>query len=102
MVGWHNFVRDAPIAHWADDGTDLIAFSRDNRGWIAINNHTSAVTMTFATGLARGIYCDIIHGSLSHGNCSGSTVTVNAQGSATVTVPVKDSAAFDAADRLHL
>jgi alpha-amylase len=99
MVGWHNVVGDAPIATWADDGVDLVAFSRGRRGWIAINNDTRTHAGTFATGLARGTYCDIIHGDF-HGSCSGPTVSVDARGTATVTVPAKDAVAFDVADRV--
>ena len=46
------------------------------------------------TGLPAGTYCDVIHGSVSHGACRGPTVTVAASGSATITVPAKDSVAF--------
>src|SRR5207248_897173 len=31
MVGWHNFVGDAPLANWYDDAVNLIAFSRGDR-----------------------------------------------------------------------
>jgi len=95
MVGWHNAVRDAPVANRFDDGVNLIAFSRGNRGWIALNNHTTAQTATFHTGLHRGTYCDIIHGSFDGAVCSGPTVVVDAQGTATVTVPGKDAVAID-------
>jgi alpha-amylase len=101
MVGWHNYVGDAPVANWADDSSNLIAFSRGHRGWIAINNHTSAVTTTFTTGLPQGTYCDIIHGNVSGGACSGPTVTVGAGGAATVTVAAKDSVAIDGLSRLQ-
>ena len=101
MVGWHNYVGDAAIANWADDGVNLIAFSRGHRGWIAINNATSAKTRTFDTGLAPGTYCDIIHGSVSHGSCSGPTITVGPGGMASVTVAAKDSVALDGAARLR-
>jgi len=100
MVGWHNYVGDQPTQNWYDDGVNLIAFSRGNRGWIAINNATTAGSHAFATGLTRGTYCDIIHGSVSHGHCTGPTVHVGAGGMATVTVAAKDSVAFDRADRL--
>ncbi len=101
MVGWHNYVGDAAIANWADDGVNLIAFSRGHRGWIAINNATSAKTRTFDTGLPSGTYCDIIHGSVSHGSCSGPTITVGPGGMASVTVAAKDSVALDGAARLR-
>jgi alpha-amylase len=101
MVGWHNHVGGAPLTNWYDDGVDLIAFSRGNKGWIAVNNHTSAQTRTFTTGLGQGTYCDIIHGVSNHGSCSGATVSVDSHGSATITVPAKDSVAFDTATLLR-
>ena len=101
MVGWHNQVGDSKLTNWNDDGVNLIAFSRGHRGWISINNNAEAKTRTFATGLPQGTYCDIIHGNLTAGRCSGPTVTVNRHGNATVTVPAKDSVAFDVADLLR-
>jgi alpha-amylase len=98
MVGWHNYVGDAPIANWYDDGVNLIAFSRGNRGWITINNQANAISRTFATGLRGGTYCDLIHSSDIDGPCAGHTVTVDANGNATVTVPARDSVALDGAN----
>ena len=98
MVGWHNYADGARVANWYDDAVDLIAFSRGNRAWIAINNEDSAQTHTFTTGLRRGTYCDIIHGDFANGSCTGPTVTVDSHGKATVTVPAKDSVAFDASN----
>jgi len=99
MVGWHNDVGDAPVANWYDDGVNLVAFSRGDKGWIAINNETSAQTKAFATGLGAGVYCDIIHGAITDArSCSGPTMTVDASGHATVTIPAKDAVAFAAGD----
>jgi alpha-amylase len=95
MVGWHNTVGAAPLANWYDDGVNLIAFSRGNRGWIALNNHADAKTATFQTGLRQGTYCDVIHGSPHGGACSGPTVVVDPHGTARVTVPGKDAVAID-------
>src|SRR2546423_3218326 len=86
MVGWHNRVGNAQLANGWDDGVNLIAFSRGSRGWIALNNHATAQTHTFDTGLRPGTYRDIIHGT---------TVTVDAHHRATVTVPGKDAVAID-------
>jgi alpha-amylase len=99
MVGWHNFVDDAALTNWYDDGVNLIAFSRGNKGWIALNNHASAKTVTFQTGLRKGTYCDIIHNAA--GTCSGPTVTVDQHGTATVTVPAKDAVAIDTLVRIR-
>jgi alpha-amylase len=96
MVDFHNYVADAPVANWYDDGVNLIAFSRGEKGWITINNEATPQTHTFHTGLRAGTYCDIIHGNYSGGSCSGPTVTVDGKGLATVTVPGKDAIAFDA------
>ena len=87
------------MANWYDDGVNLISFSRGNRAWISINNETTAQTHTFSTGLPRGSYCDVIHGTVSHGSCTGPTVTVDRHGLATVTVPAKDSVAIDVSSR---
>ena len=70
LVGWHNYAGDAPQANWYDDGVNLIAFSRGHRAWIAINNEDAPVTRTFATGLAPGRYCDVIHGDAGRTACT--------------------------------
>ena len=95
MVGWHNQVGKTTKVHrWYDDKVNLIAFSRGKKGWIAINNHTTAQAHTFNTGLAKGTYCDITHGNFNHGTCSGPTIKVNKNGKAQVTVQGKDTVAF--------
>jgi alpha-amylase len=101
MVGWHNTVGSAPVKNWWDDGGNLISFSRGSKGWISINNDATPHTSTFTTGLAKGTYCDVIHGSRTGSTCSGPTVTVDNHGRATVTVAGKDAVAFTVTDRLH-
>ncbi|MGW6909677.1 alpha-amylase [Streptomyces sp. NPDC054940] len=94
MVGWHNHVGDAKIRNWYDDGANLIAFSRGSKGWIAVNNHRTSQTATFRTGLSAGTYCDVTHGEITHGKCTGPTIEVNRRGEARVTVEAKDTVAF--------
>jgi alpha-amylase len=95
MVSWHNAVGAAPITNWWDDRANLIAFSRGNKGWITINNGPAAQTRSFSTGLPRGVYCDIISSaSFTNGSCSGTQVTVDQHGIATVTVPSLGSVAI--------
>jgi len=93
MVAWHNYATGSPVSNWYDDGNNLAAFSRGNKAWIAVNNETAAKTVTVATGLPAGRYCDIIHGALSRNRCTGPVVTIDLRGRATVTVPAKDSVA---------
>ncbi|MGW5159203.1 carbohydrate binding domain-containing protein [Nonomuraea wenchangensis] len=85
MVGFYNAVKGTGVANWTDNGNNLIAFSRGDRGWIAINNEGGAVTQTFTTGLPAGTYPNV---------AGNGTVTVDAGGRATVTVPGKSAVAI--------
>jgi alpha-amylase len=95
MVGWHNAAGSAAVANWWTDGSNAIAFSRGSSAFVAINKESSPITETFTTGLAAGTYCDVISGSLSSGTCTGTSVTVNSAGQATITVPATDAVAID-------
>ena len=97
MVAWHNLALtdDAAVTNWTTEGNDLIAFSRGDVAWIAINNGGSAETDTFPTGLPDGSYCNVISDTYSDGTCSGAGIVV-ADGQATVTVPADGSVAIDA------
>ncbi|HUL10599.1 MAG TPA: carbohydrate-binding module family 20 domain-containing protein [Methylococcaceae bacterium] len=107
MVDFHNVTRsDATVSNWRSDGANNIAFSRGPataaNGWIAINNSSSAMgARSFTTGLAAGTYCDIIHGDVIGGTgcCTGPTVTVASNGTATVSVNSKDAVAISIASR---
>jgi alpha-amylase len=101
MVAFHNYLGNAPVANWYDDGVNLIAFSRGGRGFFSTNNEATAKTISVQTGLRSGRYCDVIHGAVARGACSGPTVTVNRTGFATVTVASYDSVAFTAHDRVR-
>ena len=89
------------MSNWWDDGGNLIAFNRGSRAWITLNNDKAAHTQAFDTGLAAGVYCDVAHGTISAGSCSGPTVTVDRHGRASVTVPAKAAVAIDAGSRIR-
>jgi alpha-amylase len=95
MVGWHNAAAAAPVANWWTDGSNAIAFSRGASAWVAIDAENAPVTETFSTGLPAGTYCDVISGGVSAGTCTGRSVTVNAAGQATVTVPALGAVGID-------
>ncbi|CAG7825728.1 unnamed protein product, partial [Allacma fusca] len=67
-----------------------IAFSRGNRGFIAINNDDFLLDRTFSTGLPGGIYCDVISGNLEDGTCTGKFITVGDDGSAQIYISNTD------------
>jgi alpha-amylase len=101
MVGFHNATRGQPVANWWSDGADAIAFARGTAGWVALNNGTSPVAArSFATGLPAGTYCDLIHGALTDGACTGPTVTVADGGTLTTEVAAGDAVAITTAARL--
>lgn len=101
MVGWHNYVGDGARHRWYDDGENVIAFNRGNRGWVAINNNQQGTqTITVKTGMKAGTYCDIIHGGQQSGRCSGPSIKVRSNGVATVAIKALDAVAFTRLDRL--
>ncbi|WP_214110870.1 alpha-amylase, partial [Acrocarpospora catenulata] len=85
MVGFYHAVAGTAVANWYDNGDNVIAFSRGNKGWVSINNSGSALTRTFTTGLPAGTYQNV---------AGSGTVTVAADGTASVTVPAKSAVAI--------
>lgn len=101
MVGFRNAVGTAPVTHWWSNGGNAIGFARDGRGYAVINRENTAVTRTFETGLPAGIYCDVAHGVVRGGRCSGPTVTAAADGTVAATVPGLSALAIDVAARVR-
>ena len=94
MVGWHNAVSGTAVGNWTVTSSNVIAFSRGSKGWIAINNTGSGVPATYTTGLADGTYCDVITGTPNSSGCNGTSVSVSG-GRASVTVPAYGAVAID-------
>jgi alpha-amylase len=85
------------VTDWWDNGANQIAFGRGDRGFVVINQQSGALTRSFQTHLAAGHYCDIISGDFTAGatpTCTGTTVTVDASGNATLTAPGFGAAAI--------
>ncbi|WP_264158688.1 carbohydrate-binding module family 20 domain-containing protein [Cellulomonas iranensis] len=99
MVGFRNAVTGTDLTQWWDDGGSRIAFGRGDRGYVALNAGSSALTRTFATSLPAGAYCDVISGQTAGGACTGTTVTVDAAGRATFTVPAEGAVALHVGQR---
>ena len=91
MVSFHNTVQGTAMTNWWDNANNQIAFGRGGKGFVVINNETSAMTQTLQTGLPAGTYCNILAGSQL---CSGSNITVNSSGLATFNVAAKQAAAI--------
>lgn len=95
MVRFRRVVAGTPVAHWWDDGANAIAFSRGDKGFVAINRESAPLSQTLDTGLAPGTYCDLLTGGAAGGTCRGTTVTVGATGSAALTLAPMTAVAID-------
>lgn len=87
------------VTNYWDNGNNQMAWGRGGAGFIAINREdTAGLNRTFATGMAAGTYCDIIHGDFNYatGACTGPTIVVNSSGNATFSVNTHDAVAFHA------
>ena len=63
MVRFRHVVAGSDINHWWDNGANAIAFSRGDKGFVAINNEATSLDTTIATGMAAGTYLDLIVGT---------------------------------------
>ncbi len=95
MVAFRNFTADHfYLTDWWTNGNDQIAFGRGDAGFVAINRENGSLNRTFQTSMAPGDYCDIIHGSLVNGACTGPVITVQAGGSIALSVAAMDAVAI--------
>ncbi len=101
MVGFRNTVAGSTVSKWWSNGGNQIAFARTGKGFVVVNREPGALTRTFDTGLPAGTYCDVNRGTVHDGRCSGPTVTVDATGQFTATVPGVSALAIDVAARVR-
>jgi len=92
MVAFRNACENEQMSNWWDNGSNQVAFARGNKGFIAFNNDLHDLNARLNTGLAAGIYCDIISGEHVDDRCSSISITVEQDGYADINV---SSNAFD-------
>lgn len=80
MVAFRKYVAGTDQNNWWDDSLNAIAFSRGNKGFVAINGDTTALSITIPTGLPTGTYCDLLTGGLLAAACHGTPVVVDSAG----------------------
>jgi alpha-amylase len=102
MVAFRRTVAGADISRWWDNGANAIAFSRGDKGFVAINRESASVTATIGTGLSAGSYCDVLTGGRNATGtaCVGTTLTIDAAGSVQLTLPANSAVAIHAGTRL--
>ena len=105
MIQWHHEVGTNPMTN-VNYAQQLLTFTRGS-GFFALNGNQqlSKITIkaTVATGLPKGVYCDVVSGgakAIAKGRCVGTTVTVGANGAAKVAIPPMTTLALDATNKL--
>src|SRR5438270_10406295 len=88
MVSFRRVVAGSDINHWWDDGANAIAFSRGDKGFVAINRETVPSDTTITTGMPPGTYADVL---------SGGSIVVNAAGAIRVQLAANSAIAIDVA-----
>ncbi|MCE3253495.1 MAG: hypothetical protein K0Q67_2515 [Cellvibrio sp.] len=95
MVGFRNATKDAfYLSNWWDNGGNRIAFGRGSSGFVVINGDSRNMSVTLQTGMAAGSYCDVVNGDYVNGTCTGTSITVAADGTATFNVAAKSASAI--------
>jgi len=107
MVGFRKATLGAwAVTDWWDNAGNQIAFGRGSAGFVVINAEASALSRSFQTSLGAGQYCDVISGDFTAGgggggsSCSGTVVSVDAAGMASITVAPQSAAAIHVGARL--
>jgi alpha-amylase len=91
MVSFRHVVAGTNINHWWDDGANAIAFTRGDKGFVAINGGTATLVVTVATGMATGTYLNAL---------SGDSVVVDGAGAVQLNLPAKSALAIDVATKV--
>ncbi|MGQ0702209.1 MAG: alpha-amylase [Gemmatimonadales bacterium] len=102
MVGFRRVVAGTPVTNWWDNGTNAIAFSRGDKGFVAINRESGNLVATVSTGLSPGTYCDRLTGGLAAGggSCIGTTIMVDPSGGSALSLAPLTAIAIDITTRL--
>ncbi len=98
MVAFRREVAGTAVDNWWDDGANAIAFSRGDRGFVAINREADSVAVALATGMAPGTYCDVLSGgpAASESACVGASLVVDASGTVELALAANSAVAIHA------
>ena len=100
MLAFRKLVAGTDVNHWWDNGASAIAFSRGDKGFVAISRESAAVDTTVATGMPPATYCDVLTGGLRGASCAGTSVLVQTAGAVTMHLGPNSAIAIDIATRL--
>jgi len=90
MVPFAAAVDGQGVSNWWTNGDNQIAFSRGNKGFLAINKAGYTLSESLQTGLPSGSYCDVISGNFGDSGCTGQCISVDGSGYANINIPQSD------------
>jgi alpha-amylase len=100
MVKFRRVVAGTSVTNWWDNGANAIAFSRGDKGFVAINRESAAITASVTTGLVAGTYCDRITGGRVGASCAGTSVVVGSGGTIALSLQANSAIAIDVDTKL--
>jgi alpha-amylase len=100
MVMFRRVVAGTGVDHWWDNGANAIAFSRGDRGFVAISRENTVTTASVTTGMSAGTYCDLLTGGLVAASCAGTSVIVDSSGTVQLHLDPNSAIAIDIATRM--
>ncbi|MFW0895251.1 type I pullulanase [Gardnerella sp. Marseille-Q9179] len=80
MVGFFNAVNGTQVTNWQESDNNNIAFSREKKGFLAINNTPNAKRVLYKTDLPNGEYCNVY----AAGDCSKTVKVEDSKVAATI------------------
>jgi alpha-amylase len=99
MIAFRRAVAGTTITGWWDNGAMAIAFSRGDRGFVALNLEDTTVRVDATTPVPAGSYCDALTGGLAAGTCAGRSVVVDSLGVVRVDLGSRTAIAIHAGTR---
>ena len=104
MVRFRKLVAGTGVDRPWDNGGNAVAFSRGDRGFVAISREATALSASVPTGLAAGTYCDLLtggrQGTGAGATCAGTRVVVDAGGAARLALPANTAVVLHVDARL--
>lgn len=100
MVAFRRITAGTAIENWWDNGANAIAFSRGDKGFVAINREATPLVAAVPASLPAGLYCDVLTGGKSGAACIGTSVTVDASRNVQITLQPMTAIAIHTGDRL--
>lgn len=95
MVGFRNYTAGTDLLDWQNEGGNRVSFRRGDKGFVALNNTSTWWQKSFATGLADGVYCNVVASANPEtGQCPLNTQVNVSGGLASLTIAPWSTAAL--------